>query len=93
MVRNSTKPGSRVEIQVGLGSRRSYLSLEQDYDIILFAPSGGTRVTTIVLSSDQTWFNAPNAFTNNSVVTGTINTSIGLDVGSKSPKGLLQIEM
>jgi hypothetical protein len=53
MIRNSTKPGSRIEIQVGLGSRRSYLSLEQDYDINLFAPSGGTRITTIALSSDQ----------------------------------------
>ncbi len=31
--------------------------------------------------------------TNNLVVTGTINTSNGLDISSKSPEGLLQIEM
>ncbi len=47
MIRNSTTSGSRIDIQVSLGSGRSYLSLEQDYDINLFAPSGGTKTTTI----------------------------------------------
>jgi hypothetical protein len=68
MIRNSTTSGSRIVIQVGLGTLgygRSYLSLEQDYDINLFAPSGGTRITTIALSSDQIRLNAPNAYTNN----------------------------
>ena len=53
MIRNSTTSGSRIDVQVGLGSGGSYLSLEQDYDINLFAPLGSTRMTTIALSSDQ----------------------------------------
>ena len=84
MIRNSTTAGSRIDVQVGLGSGRSYLSLEQDYDINVFAPSGGTRMTTIALSSDQIRLNAPNTYTNNLVVTGTINISTGLNIGSKS---------
>jgi hypothetical protein len=43
------------------------------------------RTTTIALSSDQIRLNAPNSYTNNLVVTGTINTSNGLNIGSKSP--------
>jgi hypothetical protein len=38
IIRNSTTSGSKVDIQVGLGSRRSYLSLEQDNDINLYFP-------------------------------------------------------
>jgi hypothetical protein len=57
-IRNNTTSGSRIDIQVGLGSGRSYLSLEQDYDINLYAPSGGTRNTTIALSSDKIRLNA-----------------------------------
>jgi hypothetical protein len=77
MIRNSTTSGARIDLQVDLGNGRSYLSLEQDYDINLFAPSGGTRMTTIALSSYQIRLNAPNSYTNNLVVTGTINTSNG----------------
>ncbi len=47
IIRNSTTSASRIDIQVSLGSGRSYLSLEQDHDINLFAPSGGTKTTTI----------------------------------------------
>jgi hypothetical protein len=54
------------------------LPLEQDYNINLCAPSGTTRTTSIALSTDQIRLNAPNSYTNNSVVTGTINTSNGL---------------
>jgi acyl-[acyl carrier protein]--UDP-N-acetylglucosamine O-acyltransferase len=43
MIRNSTTAGSRIDVQVGSGNGRSYLSLEQDYDINLFAPSGTAR--------------------------------------------------
>ena len=46
-------------VQVGFGIGRSYISWEQGYDIDLFAPSGGTTVTTIGLSSDQIRLNAP----------------------------------
>ncbi len=51
MIRNNTTTGSWIDLQVGLGYGRSYpsLSLEQDYDINLFAPSGTTRTTTIAL--------------------------------------------
>jgi hypothetical protein len=49
MIRNSTTSGSRIDLQVGLGNGRSYLLLEQDYDIDLFAPSGTARTTTITL--------------------------------------------
>ncbi len=62
MIRNSTSSGSRIDNQVGLGSGRSYLSLEQKYDINLFSPSGGTRMTTIPLSSDQIRLNAKNTY-------------------------------
>ncbi len=64
-------------LQVGLGSGRTYFSLEQGYDMNIFVPSGGTRATTIPLSSDQIRLNEPNACTqaNNLVDTGTINTS------------------
>jgi hypothetical protein len=56
--------------------------------LIFFAPSGGTRLTTVALSSDQIRLNAPNAYTYNLVVTGTINTSNGLNIGSKTPVSL-----
>jgi hypothetical protein len=85
MIRNSTTSGSRIDLQVGLGSGRSYLSLEQDHDINLFAPSGTTRTTTIALSSDRIRLNAPNSYSNNLVVTGTVNTSNGLNIDSKTP--------
>jgi hypothetical protein len=65
MNRSSTTSGSRIDIQVGLGSGRSYLSLEQDFDFNLYAPSDGTRTTTIAHSSDQISLNAPIAYTNN----------------------------
>ncbi len=84
-IRNSTTSGSRIDIQVGLGSGRSYLSLEQDYDINLFAPSGGTRMTSIALSPDQIRFEAPNAYTNNLIVSGAINGASGLNIGFKLP--------
>jgi hypothetical protein len=46
--------------------------MEQDYDVNLYAPSGGTRTTTKALSSDQIRLNAPNSYTNNLVVAGSI---------------------
>ncbi len=64
MIRTSTTSGSSIDLQVGLGYGRSYLSLEQDYDINLLAPSGTARTTTIALSSDssdQIRLNAPNS--------------------------------
>jgi hypothetical protein len=83
---NNITSGSRIDIQVGLGSERSYLSLYQDYDINLSAPSGRTRITTIALSSDQIRLNAPNTYTNNLVVTtGNITYENGLNFGSKTP--------
>jgi hypothetical protein len=83
MIRNT--PGSRIDIQVGLASGRSYLLLEQEYDVNLFAPSGGTRMTTIAPSSDQIRLNATNSYTNNLVVTGITITSNGLNIGIKTP--------
>jgi hypothetical protein len=44
----------------------------------IYAPLGGTIVTTIGISSDQMRSNAPNTYTNDLVVTGTIYTSTGL---------------
>ncbi len=44
-------------------------------------------MTTIALSSDHIRLNAPNSYTNNLVVTSTINTSNGLNIGSKTPTG------
>ncbi len=70
---------SRIDLQVGLGTSRSYLSVEQGYDINLFAPSGGTRMTTIALSSDQIRFNEPNTYTDNLVVTGNVISDNGLN--------------
>jgi hypothetical protein len=84
-IRNDITKGSRIDIQVGLGSARSYLSLEQDYDINLYAPSGGPRNTTIALSSDQIRLNAPKTYTNNLVVTGNITSANGLNIGTKTP--------
>jgi hypothetical protein len=46
--------------------------MEQDYDVNLYAPSGGTRTTTKALSCDQIRLNAPNSYTNNLVVAGSI---------------------
>jgi hypothetical protein len=84
-IRNDITKGSRIDIQVGLGSARSYLSLEQDYDINLYAPSGGPRNTTIALSSDQIRLDAPKTYTNNLVVTGNITSANGLNIGTKTP--------
>jgi hypothetical protein len=43
-IRNYVTSGSRIDMQVGLGTARSYISLEQGYDINLFTPSGGSTV-------------------------------------------------
>ena len=85
MIRNSTTSGSRIDWQVKLGYGKSFISMEQDYDINLYAPSGGIRTTTIALSSDQIRLNAPNSYTNNLVVTGSINGNNGLNIGFKLP--------
>ena len=53
MIRNSTTSSSRIDLQVGLGYGKSFLSMEQDYDVNLYAPSGGTSTTTKALSFDQ----------------------------------------
>ena len=60
VIRNSNTSGSRIDISVGLGSGRSYMSLEQYRDINLFTPSGGTVTTTIGISSDQSVINSAN---------------------------------
>ena len=59
--------------------------MEQDYDINLFAPSGGTKTTTMALSSDQINLNATNTVANNLIVSGAINGASGLNVGFKLP--------
>ena len=85
MIRNSTTSSSRIDLQVGLGYGKSFISMEQDYDVNLYAPSGGATTTTIALSSDQIRLNAPNSYTNNLVVTGSINGNNGLNIGFKLP--------
>jgi hypothetical protein len=85
MIRNSSTSGSRIDLQVGLGTGRHYLSVEQGYDINLVAPSGGTRMTTIALSSDQIRLNAPKSYTYNLVVTGSIDGDSGLNIGFTTP--------
>jgi len=56
-----------------------------DDDVNLYASSGGTRTTTIALSSDQIRLNAPNSYTNNLVVTGSINGNNCSNIGFKLP--------
>ena len=85
MIRNSTTSSSRIDLHVGLGYGKSFISMEQDYDVNLYAPSGGIRTTTIALSSDEIRLNAPNSYTNNSIVTGSINGNNGLNIGFKLP--------
>jgi len=60
-----------------------------DDDVNLYASSGGTRTTTIALSSDQIRLNAPNSYTNNLIVTGSINGNNGLNIGFKLPLELV----
>ena len=85
MIRNSTTSSSRIDLQVGLGYGKSFLSMEQDYDVNLYAPSGGTRTTTIALSSDQIRLDAPKSYTNNLIVTGSINGNNCSNIGFKLP--------
>jgi hypothetical protein len=85
MIRNNGTTNSPIDMQVGLGTARSYISLEQGYDINLFTPSGGTSVSTIALSSDQITLSAPNTYNNFIVVSGKINNLNGLNIGSESP--------
>jgi len=60
-----------------------------DDDVNLYASSGGTRTTTIALSSEQIRLNAPNSYTNNLVVTDSINGNNGLNIGFKLPLELV----
>jgi hypothetical protein len=53
MIRNYVTNGSRIDMQLGLGYERSYISLEQGYDINIYTPSGGSNTKSIGLSSDQ----------------------------------------
>jgi len=80
MIRNYVTNGSRIDMQVGLGYERSYISLEQGYDINIYTPSGGSNTKSIGLSSDQIILTAPNTY-----VSGKLNSVNGLNIGSKSP--------
>ena len=62
MIRNYSTNGSRIDMQVGLGYEKSYISLEQGYDINLYTPSGGANTKSIGLSSDQIILTAPNTY-------------------------------
>ncbi len=48
-------------------------------------------MTTIALSSDQIRLNAPNAYTNNLIVSGAINGASGLNIGYKLPISFTKI--
>ena len=80
MIRNYVTIGSRIDMQVGLGYEKPYISLEQGYDINLYTPSGGTNIKSIALSSDQILLTAPNTY-----ISGKLNSVNGLNIGSKSP--------
>jgi hypothetical protein len=80
MIRNNVTTGSRIDMQVGLGTGGSYISLEQAYDINIFTPSGGTSIKSIGLSSDQIILTAPNTY-----ISGKLNNLNDYNIGSKSP--------
>jgi hypothetical protein len=67
-------------MQVGLGYEKSYISLEQGYDINIYTPTGGAIKKSIGLSSDQIILTAPNIY-----ISGKLSSLNGLNVGSRSP--------
>ena len=80
MIRNYGTNSSRIDMQVGLGYERSFISLEQGYDINLFTPTGGQNIKSIALTTDQILLTAPNTF-----ISGKLTSVNGLNIGSKSP--------
>ena len=79
-VRNNVTTGSRIDLQVGTATTRSYLSMEEGYDINISTPIGIGNVRTIRLASDQIVLDSPSVF-----VPGKIFNSSGLSIGAKSP--------
>jgi hypothetical protein len=53
--------------------------------VLIFAPSGGTKMITIALSPDRIRVNTPNIYTDNLFVSGTINGDSGLNIGFTLP--------
>jgi hypothetical protein len=80
MIRNYATNGSRIDMQVGLGYEKSYISLEQGYDINLYTPTGGANTKSIGLSSDQIVLTAPNTY-----ISGKLSSLNGLNMSSRSP--------
>ena len=60
VIRNNITTGSRVDLQTGIGTNRSYLTMEQGYDINIGTPIDSGSVRTISLRSDQLEFDGYN---------------------------------
>jgi hypothetical protein len=80
MVRNQETMGSRVELQVGTATGRSYSSMEEGCDIDIATPVGIGNVKAINLLTDNIRLDAAQVF-----VSGKIMNSNGLNIGAKSP--------
>ena len=60
VIRNNITTGSRVDLQTGIGTNRSYLTMKQGYDINIGTPIDSESVRTISLRSDQLEFDGYN---------------------------------
>ena len=61
-VRNNITMGSRIDLQVGTATGRSYLSMEEGYDVNIATPIEIGGVKTIRLATDQIILNSPTVF-------------------------------
>ena len=79
-IRNNITTGSRIDLQTGSATTRSYISLEEGHDINISTPVNIGNVKSINLSTDNIILDANQVF-----VSGKIINSNGLNIGAKSP--------
>ena len=83
-IRNNIANGDRINLQVGLGTRASYLSMEEGYDINIVTSLYGTSQSGIRLASNkQINLEAPDVYVNNNLNINGIVT--GINIGVKTP--------
>ena len=76
--------GDRINLQVGTGTRASYLSMEEGYDINIVTSLYGTSQSGIRLASNkQINLEAPDVYVNNNLNINGIVT--GINIGVKTP--------
>ena len=67
-IRNNITTGSRIDLQTGAVTTRSFISLEEGYDINICTPTGIGNVKAINLSTDNIRLDAAQVFVSGKII-------------------------